>query len=61
MKSFKDIPYGTVEKAIPFFYKNPIGSLSKRDSHRLVFILCDTVKKLADDVKALKAELVERK
>jgi len=56
MKTFKDIPYGTVEKAIPFFYNDPIGSLSKRDSHRMIFMLCDTVRRLTEDINALKEE-----
>jgi len=56
MKTFKDIPYGTVEKAVPFFYDKPIGSLSKRDSHRMIFMLCDTVRRLTEDIKVLKAE-----
>ena len=61
MKTFKDIQYGVVEKAIPFFYDKPIGTLSKRDAHRMIFILCDTVRRLTEDVKAYKAELDEKK
>lgn len=56
MKTFKDIPYGTVERAVPFFYDKPIGTLSKRDSHRMIFMLCDTVKRLSDDIQVLKTD-----
>jgi len=60
MKTFKDISYSSVKQFVPFFCDETLGELSTKNSKKLVFLLCDTVKRLADDIKKLKAELEEK-
>ena len=55
MESFHEIPYGKIKDFKPFFTNELLCNMSKKDSHRLIFLLCDTIKRLADDVKKLKA------
>lgn len=57
MKTFKDIPYSTVKSFVPFFCDEPLGEISTKNSKKLVFLLCDTVKRLTNDVKLLKKQL----
>jgi len=61
MKTFKDIPWSVVKQFVPFFCKEPLNDISTKNSKKLVFLLCDTVKRLTDDIKALQAELAELK
>lgn len=59
MKTFKDIPWSVVRQFVPFFCDKPLNDISTKNSKKLVFLLCDTVKRLTDDIKALKSELTE--
>ena len=61
MKTFKDIPWSIVKQFVPFFCDKPLGEISTKSSKKIVFLLCDTVKRLTDDIKVLKAELEEAK
>lgn len=61
MKTFKDIPYSSVKRFVPFFCDEPLGEISTKNSKKLVFLLCDTVKRLTDDIKKLQEELKEPK
>jgi len=61
LKTFKDIPYNTVKQFVPFFCDKPLSEISTKSSKKLVFLLCDTVKRLTDDIKILKAQLEELK
>jgi len=56
VKSFKDIPWRIVKQFVPFFCNESLGELSTKNSKKLVFLLCDTVKRLTEDIKKLKAE-----
>ena len=56
IKSFKDISYNKIKDFVPFFCDTPLRELSTKNSKKLVFILCDTVRRLAADVKQLKDE-----
>lgn len=60
MKTFKDIPWSAIKRFVPFFCNEPLGEISTKNSKKLVFLLCDTVKRLTDDIKVLKAENEEK-
>lgn len=61
MDSWKSIPYNKIQDFKPFFSDETLRTISTKNSKKLVFLLCDTVKRLTDDIKALQAQLQEKK
>lgn len=55
MESYKEIPYEKIKNFKPFFTNQPLGEISKKDLCRLIFLLCDTTKRLTDDIRKLKS------
>lgn len=54
MKSYKEIPYEKIKHFKPFFTEQTLDKISAKDKCRLIFLLCDTVKRMSADIQKLK-------